>query len=145
MAPEQVRGQEVDYRSDIFSFGAILYEMLSGRRAFKGDSSVETMNAILKEDPPELNQAEANIPPAIDLVVRHCLEKNREERFQSARDLAFDLQRISSVSGSSPSLAAPKARGRWIAPAIAIVAAAIIAYAACRARYHAAPAQEPAS
>ena len=131
MSPEQVRGQEVDHRTDIFSFGAMLYEMLSGRRAFKGDSSVETMNAILKEDPPELNQAEANIPPAIDLVVRHCLEKNREERFQSARDLAFDLERISSVSGSSPALVS-KARKRWVAPAIIAVLAAIVVLLAWR-------------
>jgi serine/threonine protein kinase len=77
MSPEQVRGQQVDHRTDIFSFGAMLYEMLSGRRAFRGDSSVETMNAILKEEPPELSVAESNIPPVIDLVVRHCLEKNR--------------------------------------------------------------------
>src|SRR6202171_982684 len=76
MSPEQVRGQQVDHRTDIFSFGAILYEMLSGRRAFKGDSSVETMNAILKEDPPELNVVDGGIPPVIDLVVRPCLEKN---------------------------------------------------------------------
>jgi Tol biopolymer transport system component len=145
MSPEQVRGQPVDHRSDIFSFGAIFYEMLSGRRAFKGASSVETMNAILKEEPPELSQIETTIPPVIDLVVRHCLEKNREERFQSARDLAFDLQRISSASGSSPSLAAMKARGRWIAPAIAIVAAVVLAYAAWRAGYHAATAPKPAS
>jgi serine/threonine protein kinase len=144
MSPEQVRGQEVDYRSDIFSFGAILYEMLSGRRAFKGDSSVETMNAILKEDPPELNQAETNIPPAIDLVVRHCLEKNREERFQSARDLAFDLERISSVSGSSPALVA-KTRTRWVLPAIAAAIAVIIAVLAWRGGYRAATAEKPAS
>jgi Tol biopolymer transport system component/predicted Ser/Thr protein kinase len=144
MSPEQVRGQQVDHRSDIFSFGAILYEMLSGRRAFKGDSSVETMNAILKEDPPELSVSETNIPPVIDLVVRHCLEKNREERFQSARDLAFDLERISRVSGSSPALTAPKARGRWFVPVIAAAAAVIIALVAWRAGYRAATAEKPA-
>src|SRR6202022_2528855 len=124
---EQVRGQQVDHRSDIFSFGAILYEMLSGRRAFKGASSVETMNAILKEEPAELSLAESNIPPAIDHVVRHCLEKNREERFQSARDLAFDLERISSVSGSSPALGDSKRPGRRGGPASAPAIAAIIA------------------
>jgi Tol biopolymer transport system component len=150
MSPEQVRGQEVDHRSDIFSFGAILYEMLSGRRAFKGDSSVETMSAILKEDPPDLSAADGSIPPVIDLVVRHCLEKNREERFQSARDLAFDLERISSVSGSSPAVAVSKTRGRWIAPtiaaAIAVIAIVVIAVAvAWRAGYRAATAVKPAS
>src|SRR5438132_2144774 len=126
MSPEQVRGQQIDHRTDIFSFGAILYEMLSGKRAFKGDSSVETMNAILKEDPPELSVSAVGVPPVIDLVVRHCLEKNREERFQSARDLAFDLERISSVSGSSPALLA-RPRTRWVWPAIIAAAAVIIA------------------
>src|ERR1700716_2435330 len=138
MSPEQVRGDPVDHRSDIFSFGAILYEMLSGRRAFKGDSSVETMNAILKEDPPELSQVETDIPPVIDLAARHCLEKNREERFQSARDLAFDLERISTVSGSSPALTAPITRGRWVAPLIAAAFAVIIAVLAWRVGYRAA-------
>lgn len=125
MSPEQVRGDMVDHRSDIFSFGAILYEMLSGRRAFKGASSVETMNAILKEDPPELSLTESNIPPAMEMIVRHCLEKNREERFQSAKDLAFDLERTSSVSGSAPRLAASRVRRRWLGPAIVVAAAAI--------------------
>ena len=126
MSPEQVRGDLVDHRSDIFAFGAILYEMLSGRRAFKGDSSVETMNAVLKEEPPELSLAEPSIPPAIDSVVRHCLEKNREERFQSAKDLAFDLERISSTSGSSPAFTASRGRRRWLVPAI-VVAVAVVA------------------
>jgi Tol biopolymer transport system component len=125
MSPEQVRGEVVDHRSDIFSFGAILYEMLSGSRAFKRDSSVETMNAILKEEPPELTLAEPSIPPAIDLVVRHCLEKNKEERFQSAKDVAFDLERISSISGSSPALKARQRRA-WLTPAI-VAAVAIVA------------------
>jgi hypothetical protein len=126
MSPEQVHGEQVDHRSDIFSFGAILYEMLSGRRAFQGDSSVETMNAILKEEPPELSRIETNIAPAIDLVVRHCLEKNRKERFQSAKDLAFDLERISSISGSAPALKAARSRRPWLMPAI-IAAVAVIA------------------
>ena len=127
MSPEQVRGEVVDHRSDIFSFGAILYEMLSGRRAFKRDSSVETMNAILKEEPPELTVAEPNIPPAIDIVVRHCLEKSKEERFQSAKDVAFNLERISTISGPLPrgeGGAKRRVRGIGIA-AFAIVAALI--------------------
>jgi Tol biopolymer transport system component len=144
MSPEQVRGDLVDHRSDIFSFGAILYEMLSGRRAFKGDSSVETMNAVLKEEPPELSQAEPNIPPAIDSVVRHCLEKNREERFQSAKDLAFDLERISSTSGSSPRLAAASARRRWLGPAIVAAVAIVAALIGWQVGHRAAPAAKPA-
>jgi len=92
MSPEQVRAAPVDHRSDIFSLGAILYEMVSGRRAFKGESFIETMSAILREDPPELSDAS----PALQHVVRHCLEKNPEQRFQSARDLAFDLEMLSS-------------------------------------------------
>ena len=92
MAPEQVRGQAADARSDIFTFGAILYEMLAGKRAFRGDSAADTMSAILREDPPDLTLTGQNIPPGLERIVRHCLEKNPEQRFQSARDLAFDLE-----------------------------------------------------
>jgi Tol biopolymer transport system component len=99
MSPEQVKGRPVDHRSDIFSFGAILYEMLSGRRAFHGESAAETMSAILKEDPPDLSQTNQNISPALERLVNHCLEKNPEARFHSARDLAFALE---AISGSSP-------------------------------------------
>lgn len=128
MSPEQVRGQQVDHRSDIFSFGAILYEMLTGRRAFKGESSVETMNAILKEDPPELASSGALIPPALDAVVRHCLEKSANERFQSSRDLAFDLNRMSAISGTNQAFsAAPRSRRQWL-PAAGL--AAVLAAAA---------------
>jgi Tol biopolymer transport system component len=133
MSPEQVRGENVDARSDIFSLGTILYEMVSGRRAFRGTSSVDTMHAILHEDPPELLQTNAQIPPALQRIVHHCLEKDPEQRFQSARDLAFDL---SSMSGSSAEMIAPKRRARapaatmWIA---AIVVAAIAGWFASRA------------
>jgi serine/threonine protein kinase len=92
MSPEQVKGHIADNRSDLFSLGAILYEMMSGRRAFRGETSVETMSAILKEDPPELTETNRNVPPAMERIVRHCLEKNPDERFQSARDVAFSLQ-----------------------------------------------------
>src|SRR2546421_2114289 len=85
MSPEQVRGETVDQRSDIFAFGAILYEMLTGSRAFKRNSSIETLSAILKEDPPDLGEALPNIPPALERLTRRCLEKDRELRFQSAR------------------------------------------------------------
>jgi serine/threonine protein kinase len=102
MSPEQVRAVPVDHRSDIFSFGAVLYEMLSGRRAFHGDSAIETLNAILKEEPPELSSTNSNIAPALERVVWHCLEKNPDRRFQSASDVAFALESLSGVT-SHPS------------------------------------------
>ena len=106
MSPEQVRGQTLDHRSDIFSFGAILYEMVSGKRAFKGDTGVETMNAILKEDPPELSQSGLNVMPGLDRIVRHCLDKEPGLRFQSARDLSFDLESLSSPSTGTATVGA---------------------------------------
>ncbi len=96
MSPEQVRGQETDHRSDIFSFGIILHEMLAGRRTFTGDSLVELMNAILKDEPSELSESNAKISPQLEKIVRHCLEKKPERRFQSARDLGFALEALSS-------------------------------------------------
>ncbi len=100
MSPEQVRGQDVDHRSDIFSFGVILYEMLSGQRTFTGDSAIEVMNAILKEEPAELSETNARISPALDKIVRRCLEKKPERRFQTASDLGFALEALS-LPGSS--------------------------------------------
>ena len=131
MSPEQVRGREVDHRSDIFSFGAILYELLSGHRAFTGDSAVETMNAILKDDPPELTRANAALPPALDRIVRRCLEKNPEERFQSARDVAFALDAVSTTSSHAsmsgiPSVVAPRRTATaWRVGAIVALALAV--------------------
>src|SRR5215831_18505512 len=110
MSPEQVKGRPVDHRSDIFSFGAILYEMLSGRRAFHGESAAETMSAILKEDPPDLSETNERISPALERLVNHCLEKNPEERFHSASDLAFAIEALSgsaAVSGQTVAIAAP--------------------------------------
>jgi eukaryotic-like serine/threonine-protein kinase len=100
MSPEQVRGKPADARSDLFTCGVILYEMFTGVRAFRGDSSVEVMNAILKEDPPELPSSQS-IPASLDGLMRRCLEKSPEERFQSARDLGFALQVVSGSSGVS--------------------------------------------
>src|ERR1700687_3663202 len=101
ISPEQLKGQAVDHRSDIFSFGAILYEMLSGKRAFRGDSMAETMSAILREDPPDLSETNKTVSPALERVVRHCLEKNPAERFHSARDLAFAIESLSGSAISS--------------------------------------------
>jgi eukaryotic-like serine/threonine-protein kinase len=112
MSPEQVRGQVVDHRSDIFAFGAILYEMLSGKRAFHGGSAAETMSAILKEDPPDLSATNRNVSPSLERILHHCLEKNPEERFQSARDLAFDLQSLSGTSSQVLSTS-PRAPRFW--------------------------------
>ena len=97
MSPEQVRGHPADSRSDIFSFGAVLYEMLGGRRAFQSGSAVETMNAILKEEPAPLASPGRTIPPAVERVVRKCLMKEPASRFQSAADLCFALTEASSA------------------------------------------------
>jgi serine/threonine protein kinase len=98
MSPEQVRAVQVDRRSDIFSFGAVLYEMLSGHRAFQRDSAIETLNAILKEEPAEVGDSNDNIPPTLERVVLHCLEKNPDRRFQSATDVVFALESLSGVT-----------------------------------------------
>jgi len=103
MSPEQVRGKPADHRSDIFSFGAILYEMISGERAFKGETAADTMSAILKEEPPELSETARNVPPGLERIVRHCLEKNPAERFQSAGDLGFGLAALTEGSSGSKS------------------------------------------
>jgi Tol biopolymer transport system component len=106
MSPEQVRGQTVDHPTDLFAFGAILYEMLSGKRAFKGESPADTMSAILKEDPIDLTIVDNEIPLALERIVRHSIEKAPGERFRSAHDLAFQLENLSGMSGSGPVAAA---------------------------------------
>ena len=124
MSPEQVRGLPADARSDIFSYGAIFYEMLSGRRAFHGNSAADTMSAILREDPPELSATNQTVSPGLDRVVRHCLEKNPEQRFHSAHDIAFALETLSGTSAATVALPgrAPSRPARAILP----IAAAIL-------------------
>jgi eukaryotic-like serine/threonine-protein kinase len=107
MSPEQVRGRPIDYRSDIFSFGAVLYEMLSGKRAFQGESPADTLSAILKEDPTDLSEMKQSVSPVLNRILRRCLEKDPAERFQSASDLAFDLETLSGASTQSVETARP--------------------------------------
>jgi eukaryotic-like serine/threonine-protein kinase len=125
MSPEQVRGSSIDTRTDIFSFGAVLYEMLTGVRAFKRDTAAETMTAILNDEPPEPLETSRHIPPALDRIVRHCLEKSPDQRFQSARDLAFDLESAGNLTSSAglPAAKAATQRRRWwyIAATAAVV------------------------
>jgi eukaryotic-like serine/threonine-protein kinase len=138
MSPEQVRGKPADHRSDIFSFGAILYEMLSGRRAFRGESTADTISAILREDPPDLSSTNRNINPALERVVNHCLEKSPEERFNSARDLAFALEALSgpaTTAGDTATIltklpAAKRKRGElipWFIAGFLLIACAALA------------------
>jgi Tol biopolymer transport system component len=145
MSPEQVRGKTTDSRSDIFSFGAILYEMLSGRRAFGGDSAADTMSAILKEDPPDLTSTNKNVSPGLERVVRHCLAKNPEERFHSAHDVGFALDALTGGSGPLPLEAAPEVRRSrpWAIPALVILTIAAIAAAASAFLARRAPAEPP--
>jgi serine/threonine-protein kinase len=133
MSPEQLRGLPVDHRTDLFSFGAILYELLSGRKAFKRDTASDTIAAILKEEPPELTQSGRNVSPALDHIVRHCLEKDRENRFQSAKDVAFALSEASSpttLSGAtSGSYVVPPSPRRGPGKAIWAIAAFVVLFA----------------
>ena len=130
MSPEQVRGRSADHRTDIFSFGAVFYEMLSGRRAFRGETAADTMTAILKEEPPDLAETNHSVPAALERLVRHCLEKNPEDRFQSARDLAYDLEAVSGLSSSEARSGAAASARRWVAPKVGLpIAAAAVAVA----------------
>ena len=132
MSPEQLRGKAVDQRSDIFSFGAILYEMLVGHRAFAGETEVDTITAVLREEPPEMTVGGQNIPSAFDRIIRHCLEKEPENRFQSARDLAFAL----SSAAEAPTRQVPVLRAKtatwmrwlpWVIGALLLTAIGILA------------------
>jgi serine/threonine protein kinase len=132
MSPEQVRGHEAEERSDIFALGVVLYEMLCGGRPFSGESAVEVMNSILTVDPPDVSETNPKISPMLSRIVRRCLEKKPEQRFQSASDLSFALEALTAASSvtreGTPSPASPAARRRlhWIAPAVALIAAALL-------------------
>ncbi len=134
MSPEQVRGKTVDHRADIFAFGAILYEMLAGKRAFEKSTSAETMTAILNEDPSGVSQIAQNTPPGLQRVVHRCLEKNPEQRFQSASDLAFALEALSDSGLSGPVVEVKTARGNsrgrflWVAGVAALLAVAAVLF-----------------
>ena len=110
MSPEQARGGEADSRSDIFAFGCLLREMLTGKRAFERGSAAETLAAIIREEPEPLPATLPDLPPALERIVTHCLEKSPDERFQSARDLAFDLQSLSNISAAPGAARAVAAR-----------------------------------
>lgn len=136
MSPEQVRGAEVEAPGDIFSFGSVLYEMVTGKRPFAERTVADTMAAILRDDPPELSDSGKNIPPDLEQVIIHCLEKNPAERFQSARDLAFALKTISGGSGKSkalPALSLLRSRAAVsIAAGLALLLLALALYLAFR-------------
>jgi eukaryotic-like serine/threonine-protein kinase len=139
MAPEQCRGLAADHRSDIFAFGAILYEMLAGQRAFRGDTMADAMTAILKDDPQDLPAAERHIPPALERITERCLEKDPAARFQSTRDLAFALEGLSSQSHVRDVAESPVPGKRapwtwWTATIVACAAAAVLGVALYRSR-----------
>jgi eukaryotic-like serine/threonine-protein kinase len=129
MSPEQVRGIALDARSDIFSFGSMLYEMVTGRRAFQRETAAETMTAILKEEPFEPDGREAGVPPALAPILRHCLEKKPDKRFQSARDLAFALE-TSAVPTSAATALPAAARLSLLRKRLGVAALVAVAAAA---------------
>src|SRR6266705_2492396 len=129
MSPEQVRGEAADHRADIFAFGVILYEMLTRKRAFQGASAVETMGAILKDDPPPIAEIIPTIPPALQRTVYCCLEKRSEQRLHSAFDLAFALESVSTTSDLGLATVAARKKAKqatWVRIATAAMAVAVI-------------------
>ncbi len=135
MSPEQVRGEKVDYRSDIFGFGTILYEMISGKRPFSGESQIEIMHSILKTEPPPLSESNKSIPPALEKTIQRCLEKDPDHRFQSTSDLAFALEALSSSSGATTTT--PMQREEPRRKILRYLTAALVALAAIAAVFYA--------
>lgn len=129
MSPEQVRGEPADHRADIFAFGCVLYEMLTGKRAFRRNTAVESMNAVLNEAPPELTSLSPAVPPALTRIVERCLEKQPDKRFQSAKDLAFAIESASAHS-SATAWAPPDVSPRWRQPRGAYAIAVVVLAAA---------------
>src|SRR5262245_31166673 len=128
MAPEQVRGQAVDHRCDIFACGAVLYEMLSGVRAFGGDTAADTMSAVLTREPADLEMGRLSIPPTLERIVTRCLEKDPARRFQSANDLAFALEMVlAGARDSNASVAATVPRRRNRVRSLAVILAGALA------------------
>jgi serine/threonine protein kinase/Tol biopolymer transport system component len=128
MSPEQVRGQPVDQRSDLFSLGTLMYEMVAAEHPFRSDSPADTMSSILREDPPDPSSLNPNVTPGFERVIRHCLEKSPAQRFQSARDLAFQLETLSGGSGTMPTVETPilsSRRGMAIGGALALLLAGL--------------------
>ena len=134
MAPEQIRGQTVDARTDLFALGAVLYEMLAGRRAFQHETAAETMTAILKSDPPEFPAGETAVAPALDRIIRHALEKNPIERFQTARDVAFALAALSGSGTAAIPVVTPPSRRGLQALLVAVAGVLLVAAGAFGAR-----------
>jgi serine/threonine-protein kinase len=131
MSPEQARGLQADARSDIFAFGCVLFEMLSGQRAFKGATQIETIHAVLGEHPPDVTSLRPDVPPALDRVVRRCLEKTPAARFQSARDLVFAIETFAAGSGPlAPATPTAPVRPRFRRPAAALMAGLVVSGAA---------------
>jgi len=138
MSPEQVRGLPTDHRTDIFAFGAILYEMLAGKPAFRAITDADTQAAILREEPPNLSATNASVPPALEQIVWHCLEKEPQQRFQSASDIAFNLQALSTFSTTSsvatgiPALEQSRRLPRKALAALGVAAALALGFVAFR-------------
>jgi hypothetical protein len=131
MAPEQLEGKEADARTDLWALGCVLYEMATGKRAFEGTSQASLIAAILKDHPRPMPELQPLTPPALDRIVARCLEKDPDERFQSARDLAFDLQGLSGTSGRSAIVStAPSRKLRWRYAFATLLLLAVIAAAA---------------
>ena len=133
MSPEQIRGEKLDERTDIFSFGCVLYEMITGQRPFSGNTTPDLISSILNETPPSLSDRNKNVPPELDRLIQHCLNKNRHQRLQSAHDLALDLKALLHDSEVSASIATrqikqtpAKRMALWLSLFIVVILAVLV-------------------